>query len=119
MLCHSSRQRNEFSASCGKEDVMCFIDSPIGRCERVREMVLLDQTQAECAAEHGCAPGCACPLTGCFYEASGLSDEHARELAARETAKVVRRKSRETAAIRLKKGLAAGGGIRAEMALTE
>jgi hypothetical protein len=119
MLCRSSRQRKEFSARCGKEDVMCFIDSPIGRCERVREMVLLDQTQAECAAEHGCPPGRACPLAGCFYEASGVSDEHAHEFAASEAAKPVRRKRRETSAACMKKGPAAGMEVRAEVALTE
>jgi hypothetical protein len=102
-----------------KEDVMCFIDSPIGRCERVREMVLLDQTQAECAAEHGCPPGRACPLAGCFYEASGVSDEHAHEFAASEAAKPVRRKRRETSAACMKKGPAAGMEVRAEVALTE
>ena len=36
---------------------MSFIDSPIGRCEAVREMVLTDQTQRQCALEHGCPPG--------------------------------------------------------------
>lgn len=98
---------------------MTFIDSPIGRCERVREMVLLDQTQAQCAAEHGCAPGCPCPLTGCFYEVSGLTAEHVRELAAREAAKVVLRSGTKTAAAPLKKGAAAGTEGRAPMALTQ
>ena len=53
---------------------MSFFDSPVGRCEAVREMVLLDETQQECAREHGCAPGCACPLVGYFAERSGVSD---------------------------------------------
>ena len=96
---------------------MCFIDSPIGRCELVRELVLLDQTQAECAAEHGCAPSCVCPLAGCFYERSGLSDEHACELAATEAAKAVRRKSRQVSAVCMKRGPAAGRKVPAEMAL--
>lgn len=53
---------------------MSFIDSPIGRCEEVREMVLLDETQQECAGEHGCAPGAECPLKGYFTEVSGVED---------------------------------------------
>ncbi len=61
---------------------MSGFDSPIGRCEAVKEMVLLDETQAECAAEHGCKPGQKCPLEGCFAQVSGLSDEHAEALAA-------------------------------------
>ncbi|WP_324126947.1 hypothetical protein [Aromatoleum sp.] len=53
---------------------MSFFDSPVGRCEVVREMVLLDETQAECACEHDCAPGCDCPLKAYFAEQSGVSD---------------------------------------------
>ncbi|MDT3670379.1 MAG: hypothetical protein ROZ37_08595 [Aromatoleum sp.] len=53
---------------------MCFFDSPIGRCEAVRELVLLDETQHECACEHGCAAGFDCPLKGWFTEQSGVSD---------------------------------------------
>lgn len=53
---------------------MCFFDSPVGRCEAVRELVLLDETQRECAGEHGCAPGFDCPLQGCFAEFSGVCD---------------------------------------------
>lgn len=60
---------------------MCFIDSPIGRCEAVKEMVLLDETQRECAREHACPPGRECPLEGCFAPVSGLSAEHAAQLA--------------------------------------
>ena len=53
---------------------MSFFDSPIGRCEVVREMVLLDETQHECAREHGCAPGTRCPLKGYFTTHSGICD---------------------------------------------
>ena len=60
---------------------MCFFDSPIGRCEAVKEMVLLDETQRECACEHGCPPGCQCPLEGCFATMSGVSEEMAEVLA--------------------------------------
>lgn len=56
---------------------MCTFDSPIGRCEVAKEMVLLDETQRECACEHNCAPGTDCPLEGCFTPVSGLSVEHA------------------------------------------
>lgn len=53
---------------------MCTFDSPVGRCEEVKEMVLLDETQAECAREHGCPPGTKCPLEGHFASVSGVSD---------------------------------------------
>ena len=51
---------------------MTFIDSPIARCEAMRQMVLTDETQAECAREHGCPPGTVCPLCGYFTEVSGV-----------------------------------------------
>ena len=60
---------------------MSTLDSPIGRCEAKKEMVLLDETQAECAAEHGCEPGHACPLEGQFAKVSGLSDAQAELIA--------------------------------------
>lgn len=64
---------------------MSFIDSPISRCEAVREMVLTDQTQRECALEHGCPRGRMCPLDGCFAEISGVTEAVTRsELAAVE-----------------------------------
>ena len=53
---------------------MTFLDSPIGRCEAEHTMVLTDQTQRECALEHGCPPGRNCPLDGCFARVSGLSE---------------------------------------------
>ena len=52
----------------------CYFDSPVARCEVAREMVLLDETQRECAREHGCAPGQKCPLAGWFTEISGVED---------------------------------------------
>lgn len=60
---------------------MSIFDSPIGRCEAVKEMVLLDETQAECACEHECPPGRECPLDGHFTPVSGLSEEDAELLA--------------------------------------
>lgn len=69
------------------EKIMSFIDSPISRCEAVREMVLTDQTQRQCAAEHGCPPGRNCPLDGCFAEISGITEEAVlAEVAAAEAA---------------------------------
>ena len=35
---------------------MSFFDSPIAPCEVVHEMVMTDETQAECAREHECPP---------------------------------------------------------------
>ncbi len=65
---------------------MSLLDSPIGRCEAVREMVLLDETQHECAAEHGCPPDRDCPLEGYFASVSGLSEENAEKIAAARSA---------------------------------
>lgn len=59
---------------------MCTFDSPIGRCEVAKEMVLLDETQSECAREHDCACGAECPFEGCFTPVSGLSIEHADKI---------------------------------------
>jgi len=53
---------------------MSTFDSPIARCEAARAMVLTDETQAECAREHGCPPGRVCPLCGYFTETSGVVD---------------------------------------------
>ena len=60
---------------------MTFFDSPIARCEAVREMVLTDETQAECAREHACPPDRVCPLQGCFTENSGMEEETWQHLA--------------------------------------
>lgn len=49
---------------------MCFFDSPIGRCEAVQEMVLLDETQEECACEHDCPKDRVCPLAGYFADSA-------------------------------------------------
>lgn len=54
---------------------MSFFDSPIARCEAVRQMVLTDETQAQCAREHDCPAGFACPLCGYFTETSGIAEE--------------------------------------------
>lgn len=55
---------------------MCTFDAPIARCETMHQMVLLDETRKECAGEHGCPPGQACPLAGCFARHSGLYETH-------------------------------------------
>lgn len=62
---------------------MCFFDSPVGRCEVIRELVLLDETQQECACEHGCGRSEDCPLQGWFAEFSGVADPASLPLAAR------------------------------------
>jgi hypothetical protein len=53
---------------------MSIFDSPIARCDAVHEMVLTDETQAECAREHTCPPDRICPLCGYFTETSGRSE---------------------------------------------
>lgn len=58
---------------------MSYFDSPLARCEAVRELVLTDETQAECAREHNCPPGFKCPLCGYFTEQSGLSGTSASD----------------------------------------
>lgn len=52
---------------------MSIFDSPIARCEAVREMVLTDETQAECAREHECPASRVCPLDRYFVEPSERS----------------------------------------------
>lgn len=47
---------------------MSVFDSPIARCDAVRELVLTDETQSECAREHDCPPGRSCPLAGYFAD---------------------------------------------------
>lgn len=58
---------------------MSYFDSPLARCEAVHELVLTDETQAECAREHDCPPGFKCPLGGYFTGQSGLSDATATD----------------------------------------
>jgi hypothetical protein len=43
-----------------------MVDSPFEFCAICGECVLLDQTQRQCAREHGCAPGTPCPLRRYF-----------------------------------------------------
>ncbi len=59
---------------------MSFFDSPLARCEAVRQMVVTDETQAECAREHDCPPGFKCPLCGYFTESSGISEEASEQV---------------------------------------
>jgi hypothetical protein len=42
------------------------LDSPFDFCKVCREYVLLDQTQRQCAAEHGCGHRPDCPLARYF-----------------------------------------------------
>ena len=64
---------------------MCFFDSPIARCEVIHELVLTDETQAECAGEHHCPPGTHCPLEGYFAETSGMAETTLAPLAGQAT----------------------------------
>lgn len=43
-----------------------MFDSPVHPCPVCGQMVLLDQTQAECAREHDCAAETPCPLQRYF-----------------------------------------------------
>lgn len=52
------------------------VDISVSRCEVAGEMVLTDQTQAQCALEHHCPPGTRCPLAGCFAVHSGIAETH-------------------------------------------
>lgn len=42
-----------------------MFDSPFAYCPKCNQMVLLDQTQRECKAEHTCGNS-ECPLQECF-----------------------------------------------------
>lgn len=57
---------------------MCTFDAPISRCEAMRCMVITDQTQAQCAAEHACAKDLRCPLAGCFTGVAPVQPAKAR-----------------------------------------
>lgn len=59
---------------------MSAFDAPIARCTAVHEMVLTDETQAQCAGEHDCPPGRECPLQGYFAETSGIVEETTHDL---------------------------------------
>lgn len=60
-----------------------MFDSPFDFCPRKREMVLLDQTVAECAREHDCQDAVTCPLCDCFVgtgeEARQVQIKHAQK----------------------------------------
>lgn len=43
-----------------------MLDSPFEFCTACRQYVLLDQTQRQCAREHGCAEPAKCPLRRYF-----------------------------------------------------
>jgi hypothetical protein len=48
-----------------------MFDSPMEYCTICGQMVALDQSQAECAREHGCRPDTVCPLLGYFPKGEG------------------------------------------------
>ena len=49
-----------------------MFDSPIAPCKAIREYVLTDQTQEQCAREHDCPSDRVCPLHGYFAESGGI-----------------------------------------------
>lgn len=55
---------------------MTILDIKVARCEVAKDMVFLDETQKQCAKEHGCPAGTKCPLEGCFAECSGIAEKH-------------------------------------------
>jgi len=60
-----------------------YFDSPFEFCPVCKQEVVLDQTQAECAAEHDCE-GIECPLARYFsgkefHESDARSSEKAGE----------------------------------------
>ena len=48
-----------------------MFDSPIASCNAIREYVLTDQTQQQCAREHDCPADRVCPLLGYFVDSGG------------------------------------------------
>jgi hypothetical protein len=70
-----------------------MFDSPFERCPHCRQYVLLDQTQRQCAREHGCGEGDACPLARYF---TGIEFGDARTVARAAPAEAPRRRGRRT-----------------------
>jgi hypothetical protein len=56
-----------------------MFDSPVARCEIIHEMVLIDETQLECACEHGCPPDRICPLARYFAEPKRVNGKCAQK----------------------------------------
>lgn len=52
-----------------------MLDSPFERCPVCGEIVLLDQTQRQCAREHGCDDATPCPLLRWFEGVEVAKDE--------------------------------------------
>ena len=50
-----------------------MFDSPMEHCAICGQMVALDQSQAECAREHGCKVDTVCPLLSYFPRAEAGS----------------------------------------------
>jgi hypothetical protein len=62
-----------------------MFDSPFAYCPKCDQMVLLDQMQRECKAEHGCGD-IECPLLACFcgidFQRTGPKTPKARRTSA-------------------------------------
>lgn len=55
-----------------------MFDSPFDLCPVCGQMVLLDQTQVECAREHSCATDTECPLKK-YFTGIDFSVEQSKE----------------------------------------
>ena len=55
-----------------------MFDSPIDHCPVCGQMVLLDQTQVECAREHSCSADVSCPLQN-YFTGIDFSVAHPKE----------------------------------------
>jgi len=55
---------------------MVTFDSPLYRCEKCGEFVLLDQTVRECADEHRCGTA-SCPMAE-FFDSSNHGEQEGR-----------------------------------------
>jgi len=54
------------SGESPSNDGIIMFNSPLHHCPACRQYVALDQSQRECASEHGCSPEQPCPLAHLF-----------------------------------------------------
>lgn len=58
-----------------------MFNSPTAFCTVRRAYVAIDQTQPECALEHGCEPDTNCPLESVFARRESVDSLRFREIA--------------------------------------